>query len=143
MNNNPVKLDDLIIAMDYVSGGAMLNSAVYLCIATGEIHYYSDDFQDDEAPPLEDVELSDEYIAIPDKSDLDLGKRLVFRFVREVLPDAFDDVEEIFRRRGAYGRYKSLLERRGILERWYEYEQASQKEALKEWCADNGVAFTD
>jgi hypothetical protein len=143
MTRNPVKLDDLNNALDYVSGGAMLNSAVYLCIATGEIHYYSDDFQDDEAPPQEDIEDSDEYVAIPHKNDLSLGKRLVFRFVREVLPDVFDDVEEIFHRKGAYGRFKSLLERRGVLERWYEYEEISLREGLKEWCLENNIAFTE
>lgn len=79
------------------------------------------------------------YIAIPHKNDLELGKRLVLRFADEFLPDVLDEVYDIFRRRGAYGRFKNLLERRGMLSQWYEYEEKSQKEALRRWCEDSEI----
>ena len=53
---------------------------------------------------------------IRDKRELDLGKPLVLDFAREFLPDDYDEVRHIFSRRGAYRRYKNLLERRGALE---------------------------
>jgi len=52
-------------------------------------------------------------------------------------------VEDIFRRRGAYGRFKSLLERRGVLDEWYAYEARHRESALRQWCAENGIALVD
>jgi hypothetical protein len=49
-------------------------------------------------------------VAIPHKNDLDLGQSLVFEFVASTLPDEYDRVRDIFRHRGAYGRFKDLLD---------------------------------
>ncbi len=70
---------------------------------------------------------------------MDLGRNLVFEFVEAYLPDDFGRIKLIFRRKGAYGRYKDLLEERGQLKNWYEFENARQKEALKEWCEENEI----
>ncbi len=40
-------------------------------------------------------------------------------------------------------RYKDLLEERGILEEWYEFENAHEKEAILEWCRDEGFDVTE
>jgi hypothetical protein len=56
-------------------------------------------------------------VEIPHKNDLDLGQRLVFEFVETHLSDEYQRVEQIFRRRGAYGRFKDLLESKGLLKR--------------------------
>lgn len=138
-----MKLDDLIQALHYVSAGDLLGSEAYLCIETGQIHYHTDEFEKDEAPLPDDISNSKKYVAIPHKKELNLGRGLVLRFVDEILPDAFDEVQNMFRRRGAYGRFKDLLQRRGVLEQWYEFEAASQNEALREWCAENGIEFTE
>ena len=110
----------------------------YLCVATGVIHYHSE-LGDDEEPLPDDIDDAEKYLEIPHKNDLDLGKRLVLRFADEVMPDALADVDEIFRRRGAYARFKNLLEHRGVLQQWYEYEEKSRKEALRQWCHDRGI----
>ena len=50
------------------------------------------------------------------KNDLDLGSRLALRFADQHLPEkAADKVYDIFRRKGAYARFKDLLESLGIL----------------------------
>lgn len=128
-----VKFDDLLDAFDFVSAGQPMEHEAYLNVDTGVIHYHSE-IGDDEEPLPDDMEDSGKYIAIPHKNDLGLGRRLVLRFAAEILPDALDDVYGIFARRGAYGRFKNLLERRGALQQWYEYEEKSRKEALREWC---------
>lgn len=45
--------------------------------------------------------------------------------------------EEIFRSRGAYGRFKSLLDRANQLEAWHRYEEQAVENALREWCEEN------
>jgi hypothetical protein len=138
MTQQNVKLDDLLEALEFVSAGQPSESEAYLCIETGVIHYQSDFGDPNDALP-EDIEDSDKYVAIPHKQDLDLGRRLVLRFAEEQLPEALDDVYEIFRRKGAYSRFKDLLERRSRLQQWYEYEENRKKEALRQWCEDHGI----
>jgi len=62
-------------------------------------------------------------------------------FVRGHCPELANRVVAIFSRRGAYGRYKELLAEKGLLEEWYAFENARTKEALLEWCAENGLAI--
>jgi hypothetical protein len=104
---------------------------------TGEIFYTSDYDDVDEIP--EEVYDRDDCIEIPHKNDLDLGRNLVFEFIEQYLPGDFERVRKIFRRKGAYGRYKDLLEDRGFLKRWYDFENTRRTETLREWCKDNEI----
>jgi hypothetical protein len=87
-----------------------------------------------------DAELDwDICVEIPHKNDLDLGISLVFEFVETHIPDAYDHVRQIFRSRGAYGRFKNLLERKGLLENWYDFERRREEETLRHWCLSNNI----
>jgi hypothetical protein len=88
-------------------------------------------------------ECPEKYVQLPDKRELDLGKPLVLDFVREVLPEDFDDVRDMFRRRGAYARFKDLLDRRRALEQWYDFERKATERALREWCEMNSIEVSD
>ena len=125
-------------ALMYVSSAMYgMNSAV-LCKDTGKILYRSDMAGIDEIEEEEELDW-DQCVEIPHKNDLDLGRNLVFEFVGEYLPDDFERVRKIFRRRGAYSRYKDLLERRGLLQKWYEVENNREEAALREWCEENEI----
>lgn len=104
--------------------------------------WHSDEF-DDFGPVPEDVDEEDRYVAIPDKHDLGLGKPLALEFARTHLPECFEQVYGIFSHRGAYARFKDLLDRRNSLDAWYQWEQEQTRQALREWCADNGITLTD
>ena len=113
----------------------------YLCKETGEIFYTSEMGDSDELP--EDIDDLDKYIAIPHKNELDLGKALVIEFISEYFPEELDRVYSIFSRKGAYSRYKDLLESKSALEDWYKFENERQKMALKEWCRENNIEIKD
>ena len=76
---------------------------------------------------------------MPHPHDLDLGKRLVLRFTQQNLPDCYDQVSAIFRRRGAYSRYKDFLYQHKMLEEWYKFENSATEMALCEWARDEGL----
>ncbi|MCP3713771.1 hypothetical protein M3I54_44445, partial [Paraburkholderia sp. CNPSo 3274] len=101
----------------------------------------SSDAFDEEIP--DDLETSDRYLAIPHRNELDLGSRLALRFVAQTLPACYDQVEGFFRRRGAYARFKELLEREGVLERWYSFETDAVESALRQWSAENGLELVE
>jgi hypothetical protein len=138
MTRATVKFDELLEAFEFVSFGPPMEHEAYLCVETGVIHYHSELVDLEDSLP-DDIDDAEKYIAIPHQNDLDLGKRLALQFAEEGLPDALNDVYEIFRHRGAYGRFKSLLERLGKLQQWYEYEKKGRKEALRLWCEESGI----
>lgn len=57
----------------------------------------------------------------------------------EHLPTEEHKVQGYFQHRGAYGRFKGLLERSGRLEQWYEYEREVTTSALLAWAAEEGI----
>ena len=132
-----LSFDDIEGAFFFVSMDQMFIHNAYLCKETGQIFYTSEIGDSDELP--EDIDDSEKYIAIPHKNELDLGKALVFEFTSTYLPEELDTVHEIFRHKGAYSRYKDLLERKGALEDWYNFENERQDQALKEWCRENNI----
>jgi hypothetical protein len=134
----PVAFDDVLAACDFVDTSIAVNEA-YLDPRTGRIFWVSDLVDTEEEDIPEDLQSSDIYIAIPGKRDLELGLPVVMAFVEEALPDDWDRVSEIFRRRGAYGRFKQLLHDRGALVHWYAFETAATETALRAWCEDNGI----
>jgi len=77
-----------------------------------------------------------------EEDDLDLGNRLVFRFVDSYVPDDYGRVRDMFSSRGAYGRYKEFLASKGFFEKWYAYEAEAQERALREWAGENGIELT-
>jgi hypothetical protein len=140
-----VSFAELLEAYEWVSAGMDVEAEAYVIRATGQVllSTASGEFGEAEDELPEDVRDESLYIQIPNKYDLDLGKPLVFRFVRERLPELQVRVEKMFARRGAYGQFKSLLEGVGLLEAWYEYEAQGVEAALREWAEEQGVALDD
>lgn len=131
-----IKLADLIDAMDFASVPLYDNKA-YLHKTTGKIYWQTEEDFGFEALP---EDIGDEnYLEIPSNHDLDLGKPLVMGFVYEFLPDSASEVQAIFRKQGAYSRYKSLLDNHDLLDQWHQYQANAQEQAIREWCEENGV----
>ncbi|RYF17995.1 MAG: hypothetical protein EOO30_05410 [Comamonadaceae bacterium] len=120
-----------------------MEAEAYVSRVTGRVFMStaSGEFGDAEDELPQDIGDETLYAPVPGKHDLDLGKPLVFRFVREHLPEAQERVERIFGRRGAYGQFKSLLEGAGSLEAWYEFEANAVEAALREWAGEQGLAL--
>ena len=132
-----INYDDLENAYHFVSSDQKFMNSAILCRETGKIYYISGMGDADELP--DDVDDPDRYIGIPHKKDLDLGLWLIEDFVAERLPDSIAEVTRIFQHKGAYSRYKSLLESKGLLDEWYNFENTRTREALMEWCTAQGI----
>lgn len=135
-----VKYREIEDAFEFVSFGMPEDHQAVLDKATGKIYYRSDFGDFDEIP--DEIRESEHSVAIPHKRELDLGNRLVFRFVRAVTPDAEDRVRGFFSGRGAYARYKDWLESEGLLQQWHDFEAGESEKALRQWCADEGIELT-
>ncbi len=136
----PLGYADLLDAFEWVSATADAENSAYLCRATGVMYFASSAMElDDELP--DDIDDGSLYIAVPHKVDLDLGKSLAIKFTAEHLPDDYNHVCGFFRQRGAYRRFKELLERRDSLDAWYGYEAKAIEQALREWSRENRITL--
>jgi hypothetical protein len=136
-----MKYTDIEDAFMFVSMSPPHEHYAYINKETGETYYVSTLGDSDELP--DDLEENEKYISIPHKNDLNLGRNLVFDFISANLPDEYEQVRRIFSRKGAYSLFKELLESKGQLEAWYEFEQKATREALHGWCKENDISLKE
>jgi hypothetical protein len=144
----PVSFEEISNGFDVVETGGFGEHEAFVCRQTGKVYCRfglsvadEDDEMNDELP--DDIEDESKYIAIPDKKTLGLGKPLVLDFAREFLSKDFDEVRDIFSKRGAYRKFRALVIRRNVLERWYDFEAKASERALREWCEFNSIELAD
>jgi hypothetical protein len=138
----PVSLPDLLDAFEWVSSSTTLENLAYVSRSTGKTYITSREMDvGDELP--DDIDDGREYVAVPHKNELNLGSHLAISFAENWLPESAEVVHAFFRQRGAYGRFKDLLERKACLDAWYQYEAQSVEKALREWCRANDIAVVN
>jgi hypothetical protein len=110
--NMPVDLEDLQMAHEWLGAceAAGTPGQAYVSRATGAVHWCGDGIDEDVPEDIEDGTL---YVAVPSQRDLHLGRSVALCFVEEQMPDHFDTVAGYFERRGAYARFKTLLDAQG------------------------------
>ena len=134
-----IQFGDIEDAFLFVCVGSIDVHQAFLCKETGKIYRCSmTDEILDELPEDIDDEV-DKYIKIPDEKELGLGRSLVFNFAYEYLPDEVEKIESYFRRKGAYSKFRTLIIRKNVLEKWYEFKNSAETNALRKWCNDNGI----
>ena len=136
-----VKFTDIEDAFFFVSSDLYGMHTAILDKNTGQLFYHSEMGDLDE---IDDGTIDwENCIRIPHKNDLEMGQELVFEFVEEHLPDEYQRVRQFFRKRGAYGRFKSLLESSGLLQSWFDFENQREQQILRQWCKENGIEISD
>jgi hypothetical protein len=134
----PVSFAELQDAFLFTSFGAPGENEAYLATRANSISIPHTATTKRNCPKMSTMRNTSRYL----KNDLGLGASQVFAFVREFLSDDYDEVRRIFRRRGAYGRYKAMLARRGALDRWYGFANKAEESALGAVCK-NGIELSD
>lgn len=125
-------------AFEFVSSGSPSEQSAYICKDSGVIYWVSSTLELEEEVP-DDLEISGRYIAVPHKNELKLGQNMALTFIDQMLPDDYNTVASYFRKRGAYRRFKELLQSQGMLETWYAFEANASDAALLEWCQANSI----
>lgn len=133
-----VNFDKLLEAFEFANFGGGNDSRSYVDPQTGNVYWVAAEMEDFEEVP-DDIETSDRYLLLPDKRDLELGRNLAIGFAEEFLPNEYENVVDCFRKKGAYGRFKDLLDRHDALAQWHDYEAKQTEVALREWCRQNDI----
>jgi hypothetical protein len=118
----------------------MSDTESYICRRTGRIYWVSGEpglLGDDEKIPG-DIDDIEKYVPVPGKRSLDLGTRLVFDFAARHLDEQYDAIRGIFRHKGAYRRFREILEETDSVDAWHTFSQERTLRALEEWCESEG-----
>jgi hypothetical protein len=137
----PAKWSDISDGFDFANSGDEFGAEAFVSKQTGKVIWRGEGVDDLEEIP-DDID-GDGYLALPRKRDLDVGGRLVGRFAEEIVPEHADNIRDIFAGKGAYRRLKNYLDRAGLLERWYDFENTETEKALRAWCEDNEIELVD
>ena len=131
------KFAEVLDGFEFGAVGAMVTNQAFISLERGTVHFVSSELEPEEDAP-EDLDSGD-YLALPDKAALGLGRELAMEFAQEQLPGDVDTIRGFFSKRGAYRRFKDFLERRGRIQAWYDYESAATEVRLHAWCAEHGI----
>jgi hypothetical protein len=136
-----VKFAEFLDAFEFASHSGPGETRAFINLDTASLHCISDAIELEEELP-EDFESSDRYLALPHKNDLNLGRALAFSFAEQYLSKDYEKVVGYFHKRGAYSRFKDLLEYRGVLEDWFNYEKLATEQAVRLWCNEHEVQLS-
>jgi len=132
-----IKLSEIINLYELVNFGSPSGHEGYISKVTGETFFYSE-FGDNEKELPDDID-DEKYLMIPHKDELNLGRDLAFDFTIEYLPAEYENVRAIFRHKGAYAKFKSLLESSSKIEDWYKFEETQTNTALRQWAKEQDI----
>jgi hypothetical protein len=147
----PVSLNEIVDEMEIAHEGyrAFLNRQ------TGEVFGTPDSIlndveQEPEALPEWEQELvtkareivdSDQWIKIPSREGWE-DYRLMERYGLECCEGRLqEELLVAIQGRGAFGRFKDVLHRRGLLEEWYRFRREQLTADAKEWLAAEGIPY--
>lgn len=136
-----VNYTELRNAFEFVSSASKKENQAYISLDTGSVYWLTNEIDLEEEVP-DDVATSDRYIPVPHKNMLKLGQSLTLEFIDIEIPDEYNTVASLFRKRGAYRRFRELLQSVNLLEKWYAFETNASDEALMAWCAEQEIQLT-
>jgi len=98
-------------------------------------------WQHDALRIAKDMLETDHYLALPSRFDLH-EYRIMERFCLAVDDeDMRDDLCNAIRGRGAFRRFKDMMQAYGMTEAWYRYRDAALWEMALAWCDEQGIFY--
>lgn len=100
------------------------------------------DGEADELTRVREVLASEDFLALPSKFDIN-EYWIMQRFCEQVEdPGLRDDLLRAIRGSGAFGRFKSLAHRRGVIDAWYTFRNDALEDIAAKWLDANGIPYT-
>lgn len=106
---------------------------------SGRLYLITGDFEDSHEFP-EDYYSSDYYLVIPDRDELHVGKQLILSFASNFLSEKIhSEIEKFYYSPHPFEKFRDILTREGLTDRWLSFELSEELRALKDWCLKNNI----
>jgi hypothetical protein len=149
-----VKIDDIIDAVDFDSDMSVsfLNTKTKkVCMFTDEelraaasdiglsdsVEWYCEAV----ARAKHYLEHPDDYLSLPEKYDFN-EYRIIEKFIaRVVIPRQSEMLFQSIQGKGAFRRFKVLLDKFTLIDEWYKYRGQKLRDFVEFWCKENKIDF--
>ncbi|MDO4299466.1 MAG: UPF0158 family protein [Lachnospiraceae bacterium] len=126
------------------------NSTAYYDLENQELLWYMEDLGWSNEEDAEETEAMVEegwrtrFFKLPGKFDIDEYSIMESYIYDEIPAGAVQDqFEYAIRGRGAFRRFRNLLDRLGITQEWYDYLDKAHKELAIEWCEEHKFNYME
>jgi hypothetical protein len=133
-----VQRDQLILAVEHVTGGGAIGASAFIDGRTGAVLFGGADLE--VSLPV-DVYEDERYVPVPTKKELGLGRGMALTFSEQHAPHLLDSAEHIFATAGAFERFNRLMHEHGLLKDWYAYQEDRLSIAVQEWAEQHGLGL--
>lgn len=121
------------------------NYTYFLDLETGESVFLADEL----ATGLDNEGLEDEidenwnrYLRLPTKFEIH-EYRIMEEFVWTLKGERANKLERAIQGRGAFRRFKDMINYMGIEQQWYDYEAEYYKKLAIKWCQEQGLEYVE
>lgn len=142
-----ISLDDIAEELECYMDG----TTAYLDTQTGEVEWFSDynseylgNNEDFKAWWNEEYEGPDDrFVRMPRRWEIN-DYHIMEDFI-ESLPDekAADSLARAIEGRGAFGRFRAVVDSLGKLDEWYAFKHDAYVQITREWCEENEVKYKE
>jgi len=101
------------------------------------------DWQKEAVEKLQDIQSSEDWVAMPSKFDLDEYR--IMRNFCETLDDRIfaADLAGTIGGRGTFGRFKDMVHRHGVHEQWYQFRDKETERFIRDWLEAQEIAYKE
>jgi hypothetical protein len=101
------------------------------------------DWQQETIPKVREALASDDWFPLPSKWDLD-EYRIMRDFCGTIADETLQgDLFDTIGGRGTFGRFKNMVYRHYLHERWYKFRDAALRRFAVEWLEYHGIAYRE
>lgn len=136
-----VKLSVILDAIEMADD----NYTYFLDLETGESVFLVDELitgLDNEGLEDEIDENPGRYLRLPTKFEIH-EYHIMEEFIWSLNGEKADKLEYAIKGRGAFRRFKDGINRMGISQQWYDFQEKYYRKLAIEWCRDHGLEYTE
>ncbi|MGB0938585.1 MAG: UPF0158 family protein [Colwellia sp.] len=147
-----VKIDDIIDAVDFdndMSESYLNTRTKQVCMFTNDVLREAERDIDlsDSAPWYREavtsakhyVENKEDYVSLPEKYDFN-EYHVIEKFIDSlVFPKQSEMLSQSILGKGAFRRFKTVLDKLGLVNEWYKYRDQQLREFVELWCKENNI----
>lgn len=149
----PLSLREFINEMAmYGDGRVFLNRRTGELLAATEDDLAAADDEDDDGvpewqqevlPKIREALLSDDWLSLPSKYELD-EYRIMEDFCGTIPDDILrGDLLDTIGGRGTFGRFKSMVHRHNLQDRWYQFRDDAFREIAVQWLQVHDIPYRE
>lgn len=117
------------------------NFIYFLDLQTGESVFLADELAtdlDDEGLEDEIDENPERYLRLPTKLEID-EYQIIEEFILTLEGERASKLEDAIQGRGAFRRFKDMINHMGIAQQWYTFQAEYYKTMAENWCKNHGL----